>query len=147
MPIYSLSLRTIRNWGKPQTGGLSLFWKKKNKEEKKLKAPKEARQAYRVAPDPEKPLFLNMGGTSLEIIEISSGGLAFKNQGFQAGSTHMIDFVLPTGGSINARIKILRIDEENICRCNFTNLDMASEDSLHRYVLVRQKEDLRSKNP
>jgi hypothetical protein len=124
-----------------------LFWKKKNKQEKKLKAPEEARQAYRIAPDPENPLFLNLEGNSLEIVEVSSGGLAFKNQGLKAGSKHMIDFVLPTGGIIKTQIKILRIDEEDICRCNFINLDVESEDSLHRYVLVRQKEDLRSQNP
>jgi hypothetical protein len=58
-----------------------------------------------------------------------------------------MDFVLPTGGAIQNRIKILRIDEEDICRCNFINLDIESEDSLHRYVLVRQKDDLRSQNP
>ncbi len=123
-----------------------MFWKKKNKPDKKLKAPEEARQAYRVAPDPENPLFLNLAGQSLEILEISSGGLAFKNQGFKAEDTFKGDFVLPTGGAINTRIKILRIDEEGICRCNFVNLDMKSEDALHRYVLVRQKDELNSQN-
>ena len=125
-----------------------MFWKKKNKnkEEEPLKAPEEARQAYRVAPDLENPLFLNLEGTSLEIVEVSSGGLAFKNQGFKEGSEYKVDFVLPTGGLIKTRIKILRIDEEDICRCNFMNLDVESEDSLHRYVLVRQKDDLRSQN-
>ncbi len=124
-----------------------MFWKKKNKPEKKLKAPEEARQAYRIAPDPENPLFLNVEGNSLEIVEISSSGLAFKNQGLEAGSTYTVDFVLPTGGSIQTRIKILRIDEEGICRCHFIDLDVQSEDSLHRYVLVRQKDDLRSQHP
>jgi len=123
-----------------------LFWKKKNKKEEKLKPPEEARQAYRVAPDSENPLFINLEGASLEVVEVSSGGLAFKNQGLKAGSAYMIDFVLPTGGLIKTRIKILRIDEEDICRCNFINLDVDSEDSLHRYVLVRQKDDLRSQN-
>ncbi len=123
-----------------------MFWKKKNKQEKKLKAPEEARQAYRVAPDSENPLFLNLEGNSLEIMEISSGGLAFKNQGLKAGAAYMVDFVLPTGGIIKTRIKILRIDEEDICRCNFINLNAESEDSIHRYVLVRQKDDLRSQN-
>ena len=124
-----------------------MFWKKKNKPDKKIKAPEEARQAYRVATDSEHPLHLNIEGKSLEIVEVSSGGLAFKNQGLATGSTHMIDLVLPTGGAFKTRIKILRIDEDNICRCNFVNLDVDSEDALHRYVLVRQKEDLRSQNP
>lgn len=123
-----------------------MFWKKKNKEERKIKAPDEARQSYRVTPDPETPLHLNLAGKSLEIVELSSGGLAFKNQGLAAGSTHLIDFVLPTGGALKTRIKILRIDDD-ICRANFVNLDLDSEDALHRYVLVRQKEDLRSQNP
>ncbi|MCZ6542010.1 MAG: PilZ domain-containing protein [Nitrospinae bacterium] len=124
-----------------------MFWKKKIKPDKKIKAPEEARQAYRVAPDPENPLFLNLAGQSLEILEISSGGLAFKNQGFKAKDTFKVDFILPTGRAINTRIKILRVDEEEICRCNFVNLDMKSEDVLHRYVLVRQKDDLNSQNP
>ncbi len=121
-----------------------MFWKKKIKQEKKLKAPEEARQAYRVTPDPKNPLFINLEGNSLEIVEISSGGLAFKNQGLKADSMYMIDFALPTGGIIKTRVKILRIDEKDICRCNFVNLDVESEDSLHHYVLVRQKDDLRS---
>ncbi|MDH5762509.1 MAG: PilZ domain-containing protein [Nitrospinota bacterium] len=124
-----------------------MFWKKKNKQEKKFKAPEEARQAYRVAPDPESPIFVNLEGQSLEVLEISSGGLAFKNKGFRANATYGIDFVLPTGGGIKTRIRILRIDEEDICRCNFINLSTESEDALHRYVLVRQKDDLRSQNP
>ena len=123
-----------------------MFWKKKNKQDK-FRAPDEARQAYRVTPDPDNPLFLNMAGKSLEILEISSSGLALKNQGFKAETSHMIDFVLPTGGAIKTRIKILRVDEEDICRCNFVNLDIESEDALHHYVLVRQKDDLRSQNP
>ncbi len=123
-----------------------MFWKKKNKPDKIFKAPEEARQAYRVAPDPEYPLLMNLEGQSLEILEISSGGLAFKNKGFKAENTYKVDFVLPTGGAIKTHIKILRIDEEEICRCNFVNLDTRSEDALHRYVLVRQKDDLRSQN-
>ncbi len=112
-----------------------------------MQAPDEARQAYRVTPDPENPLLLDLEGNSLKIVEISSGGLAFKNQGLKEGSSHSIDFVLPTGGAIKTRIKILRIDGEGICRCIFVNLDVASEDSLHHYVLVRQKDDLRSQHP
>ncbi len=123
-----------------------MFWKKKIKQDEKLKAPKEARQAYRVSPDTENPLLLSLEGQSLEILEISSGGLAFKNKGFKAENTYKVDFVLPTGGAIKTHIKILRIDEEEICRCNFVNLDTRSEDALHRYVLVRQKDDLRSQN-
>ena len=123
-----------------------MFWKKKNKPEKKFKAPEEARQAYRVVPDPENPILLNLEGISLEVVEISSGGLAFRNKGFQEGSSYKVDFILPTGGGIKTQIKILRIDEDDICRCNFIDLDIDSEDSLHHYVLVRQKEDLRSKN-
>lgn len=69
-----------------------MFWKKKNKKEEKLKPPEEARQAYRVAPDSENPLFINLEGASLEVVEVSSGGLAFKNQGLKAGSAYMIDF-------------------------------------------------------
>ena len=82
-----------------------MFWKKKNKPEKKIKAPEEARQAYRIAPDPENPLYLNLEGNSLEIVEISSGGLAFKNRDLKADSSYMIDFVLPTGGIIKSKIK------------------------------------------
>ncbi len=123
-----------------------MFWKKKTKQDEKIKAPKEARQAYRVSPDTDNPLLLSLEGQSLEILEISSGGLAFKNKGFKAENTYKVDFVLPTGGAIKTHIKILRIDEEEICRCNFVNLDTKSEDALHRYVLVRQKDDLRSQN-
>ena len=74
-----------------------MFWKKKNKPEKKFNVPEEARQAYRVVPDPENPILLNLEGISLEVVEISSGGLAFRNKGFQEGSSYKVDFILPTG--------------------------------------------------
>ncbi|NIP99911.1 MAG: hypothetical protein GWM98_05555, partial [Nitrospinaceae bacterium] len=77
-----------------------MFWKKKNKPEKKFKAPEDPRQAFRVAPDPENPVSISLLDQTLELIEISSGGVAFKNEGLKENSSHMVEFILPPGRRI-----------------------------------------------
>jgi len=125
-----------------------LFWKKKNKstEDTKIKAPSDHRGAFRVSPDPDHPLTLHFKGKQINALDISSKGLSFINDGLQARKRYSVHFDLPGESEIiSTKLDILRVDEERICHCALKVLTPDQEDAIHRYVLNRQKEDLRSR--
>ena len=128
-----------------------MFWKKKDKENKKplriQKVPDDPRQAFRVTPDPEEPISLSINGKAVDVTEISSNGLAFHNEGFKSEDVFKVRFFLPrVFTEISANLEILRVDEDGICRCLLKDLDQDAEDAIHHYVLLRQKDDLQSRN-
>ena len=128
-----------------------MFWKKKNKEDKKPlrihKVPDDPRQGFRVTPDPEDPIVLNVDGKPVNVTEISSHGLAFQNEGFKGQEVFTVRLFLPkVFTEITASLEILRVDREGICLCVLKDMDQNAEDAIHRYVLLRQKDDLQSRN-
>lgn len=129
-----------------------MFWKKKTDEDKEPKGklfhlPKEDnRQAFRISPDPADPIVVSIAGTTVKVMEISSGGISFQNANFNAKAVYPITFTLPiTGGFVKTKLRILRINREGVCQCRFIGLDDKAEDDIHRYVLFRQKEILRNR--
>ena len=128
-----------------------MFWKKKNKKSQKPlrihKVPDDPRQAFRILPDPDDPISLSVDGKDVNVTEISSTGLAFQNEGFKSEDVFKVRFFLPkVFTEISANLEILRVDEEGICRCLLKDMDQDAEDAIHHYVLLRQKDDLQSRN-
>jgi len=121
-----------------------LFWKKKDKPQTpKVKAPADNRQAYRINPTRDEPIILDIGNQTVDVVDISSGGLSFENKGFEKGQQFNVRFTLPlTLEEIEAKIEILRIGNENMAHCRFVDLPQDLEDTIHKYVLDRQKEEL-----
>ena len=127
-----------------------MFWKKKNKdeEEKKsmFKVPDQSRGAFRIAPSPEEPIIIDIIGEKVNVIDISSGGASFKNTKFKAETIYEGKFTLPnTGVVVKTKIKVLRITDAQICHSIFVELTPELEDEIHHYVLLRQKEELKSR--
>ena len=125
-----------------------MFWKKKTKEtEKKLFTnPSGTRGSFRVYPSKENPIILKVGGTSLNAVDISSGGISFDNKNFKLGATYSMEMVLPQGrGTFNAKTEILKIDDKDVCRCKILGLSPEQEDEVHSYILARQKEEIAQK--
>lgn len=133
--------------GEPKTGGSSLFWKKKSDKPKSLfKVPEQSRSAFRVSPDPEEPILLKINGANVSVIDISSGGVSFKNANYKLDTPYDVTFSLPHSPiTINAKLKILRITDTQICPAVFIDLDPDCEEEIHHYVLYRQKEELKNK--
>lgn len=128
-----------------------MFWKKKNKKDEKSlrihQVPDDPRQAFRVVPDPEEPINLDVGGKSVTVTEISSNGLAFLNEGFSGNEVFKVKIFLPKiFTEISASLEILRVDSEGVCVCLLKDMDANAEDAIHHYVLLRQKDDLQSRN-
>lgn len=129
-----------------------MFWKKKTDNSKDEKGklfhvPKEdQRQAFRISPDPAEPVLVSIEGKTVKVLEISSGGISFRNSDFKPKAVYPVSFSLPiTGGFIKTKLRILRVNREGICQCRFVGLDERAEDDIHRYVLARQKELLRNR--
>lgn len=127
-----------------------MFWKKKNKdeEEKKsmFKVPDQSRGAFRIAPNPDEPIVIDINGEKVNVIDISSGGASFKNIKFKAEAIYDGKFTLPnTGVVVKTKIKVLRITDAQICHSIFVELTPELEDEIHHYVLLRQKEELKSR--
>ncbi len=80
------------------------------------------------------------------MIDISSGGLAFKNKNFISGATQPVEFLLPNQKvSIAPILVIIAIGEQNICHCQFCEIGEDEVEAIHQYALKRQKEIMQSK--
>lgn len=129
-----------------------MFWKKKTDEDKEHKPklfhlPKEdKRQAFRISPDPKEPIVVTIADKQVKVLEISSGGISFPDQGLKPKAIYPVNFALPiTGAVVRAKIRVLRVNKKGICQCRFIDLDEKNENEIHRYVLARQKEILRNR--
>jgi hypothetical protein len=87
-----------------------------------------------------------VGGTSLNAVDISAGGISFDNKNFKLGATYSMEMVLPQGrGTFDAKTEILKIDDKEVCRCKIIGLSPDQEDGVHSYILDRQKEEIAQK--
>jgi len=124
-----------------------LFWRKKKKID--LEIPSDAsehRSAFRVKPDPARPMILNLAGNSYPLTNVSGTGCCFRShnfpEGFVAACTLKIpseDIIFPVSIRVVAR-------KRDLCRCVFTKITTKAEDAIHAYVLEVQKELIRNRH-
>lgn len=128
-----------------------MFWKKKSKDEEEgkksmFKVTDQSRGAFRISPSLEEPIIIDIAGEKVHVIDISSGGASFKNTKFKADTVYDGKFNLPNSSTfVQAKIKVLRITDAQICNSIFVGLPPELEDEIHHYVLARQKEELKSR--
>ena len=126
-----------------------MFWKKKSEKpegNRLFKVPEQSRGAFRVAPDPAEPVILKLAGADIHILDISSGGLSFKNAHYKIDTPYDVTLILPNSPApIKTKLKIIRVTEAQICPAVFIDLSPEHEDEIHHYVLLRQKEELKSR--
>lgn len=107
----------------------------------------EQRDAFRYVFSPEKRLSMQFKGKTVDIVDISAGGLAFKNQGFLQYESDEISLVLEMpnykGDPVfTAHTRILHITSNHFCHCIFENCSVDQYEIVHKYVLEMQKQDL-----
>jgi len=110
----------------------------------------ERRQTFRYTFKNGLGLKIRFNGKNLMILDISPGGLKFKNRGFiqyESGPI-LVDLEIP--GFIDHRtfmadLRILQIDENDICHCYFENCSLAHHERIHNFVLEMQQLDLLKK--
>lgn len=91
-------------------------------------------------------------GKAVQVINLSAGGMAFGDEGFQVGDRDRITMALDIparqfSAVFNAELKILTISNDNICHCHFENCSDGDFEILHKYVLELQKKDLQQPVP
>jgi hypothetical protein len=90
--------------------------------------------------------FLNK---DVELVDMSAGGLSFRDNGFAKGDRDKISLPLrdkdrPFEYLLYIEIEILSIDAEEICHCTFENPEKEQTEAIHRFLLIKQKKDLQA---
>jgi len=102
------------------------------------------RAAYRVVPNPDDPVILQIDGKLCRVLEISATGFACPDGDIKAGRRYEFKLDLPTSlGQIAGYVDVLPERDDGILHCLFVQPAVDELDRLHHYVLVRQKEALR----
>ncbi len=103
------------------------------------------RAAYRVSPDPNDPVILQLDGTLTRVLDISASGISCIASHVQPNMRYAIKLDLPTEKNIIRTYgDISVVSDESIVRCQFVGLKEEEQEMLHRYVLHRQKSAIAS---
>ncbi len=103
------------------------------------------RQAYWVVPDPDDPVIFQLDGNLTRVVDISANGISISNDAVKTGRRYSFSIDLPSSKSpIVGYVDVMPDTETGFAHCKFVDLTADEIDSLHRYVLVRQKEAIRA---
>ncbi len=125
-----------------------MFWKKKKPETDGIShTSTDSREAFRYAFKPGTGFDLEFKGQQVKVINISAGGLSFENTHFSRLDSAPVHLCLDVPNYIGhtdftVDLKILTIDENNVCHCIFERCTPEDQELLHKYVLELQKNDL-----
>ena len=125
-----------------------MFWKKKKPVTDTIVPDSDdQRESYRYEFEEGQGFEMIFQGKTVTVLNISAGGLAFKNSGFKQFDTDFVKFTLDipnfTGNTdFYAGLRILNISENDICHCIFEQCSLDQHELIHKYVLEMQKNDL-----
>ncbi|HBR97152.1 MAG TPA: hypothetical protein DD979_07215 [Gammaproteobacteria bacterium] len=98
------------------------------------------RGAYRVVPDPDDPVILQLDGVLARVLDISATGFSCVAQHVQENMRYAVTLDLPTEpGVIKVFGDVNKVSDDGIVTCQFIGLREDDQELLHRYVLKRQK--------
>ena len=110
-----------------------------------VKGPAGIGTAYAVLPNPDDPVILQLDGRLVRVLDISAEGLSVPPGAVAAGRRYPFSLDLPSARRpIGGYVDVLTEDEPGALRGRFVELSAEELDALHHYVLVRQKEAIRS---
>jgi len=102
------------------------------------------RTAYRVVPDADDPVLLQIDGTLTRVMEISAQCVIAPSTELKLGRRYPFNLDLPTSRlGVTGYVDVLPELENEDVVCLFADLDPAELDQIHRYVLLRQKQVIR----
>ena len=125
-----------------------MFWKKKKPQTDSIQyASDNLREAFRYLFKKDQGFLIDFKTKKVRVLNIGAGGIAFKNKGFQEFDFDLVKFTLDIPDfkgdpSFSAKIKILNIDQNNICHSIFEHCTKNQLELIHKYVLEMQKNDL-----
>ena len=128
-----------------------MFWRKKKADGVQIEldeTPREAaerRDSFRIGSDPEHPVIVTVGGVEHPAASLSAGGLAIRAPGLQAGGKYSIRLQLPDGSPvILIEVEVTSESPQGLRHCKFLKLSASSRSVLHRYILSREKQQIRN---
>ncbi len=125
-----------------------MFWKKKKALTEPFSyASNDKRESFRYEFKDGNGFDIEFRGRIIRVINVSAGGIAFKNKNFEPLDSDLINFQLEIPDysgdtTFSAELRILKIDKKNICHCIFEQCSLEQHELIHRYVLEMQKNDL-----
>ena len=128
-----------------------MFWKKKKiSTEKFTHESSDKRETFRFEFDGRTNFEIEFKEKIFPLINLSAAGMSFNNQDFSVNDCGMIKFSLTFSNlqspvPIILEMKIIRIDENNICHAIFLNCSEENKEIIHKYILKKQKENIRAK--
>ena len=103
------------------------------------------RGAYRVVPDSDDPVILQLDGTLTRVLDISASGVSCVAPHVSLNMRYAIKLDLPTEiGVISTYVDISVVSDDGKVRCQFVGLNEHEQEMLHHYVLNRQKSAIAS---
>ena len=104
-----------------------------------------SRTAYQVVPDPDDPIILQIDGNLSGVLEISASGFSIPPNVVASGRRYPFSLDLPTAKNpVAGYADVLPESDDVPMQCLFVNLTLEEADAIHQYVLIRQKEAIRS---
>lgn len=108
-------------------------------------APPTGRAAYRVVPDPDDPIILQLDGQLTRVLDISATGFSSPPDVVESGRRYAFSMDLPSARlPLTGYVDVLSARDRTQLHCRFVDLPTEALDALHHYVLVRQKDAIRS---
>jgi len=103
------------------------------------------RTAYQVVPDPNDPIILQIEGKLTRVLDVSANGFTLPADVVTPGRRYPFSLDLPTGQApVSGYVDALPQKGNDEVQCLFVNLVPEETDAIHQYVLIRQKEAIRS---
>jgi hypothetical protein len=123
-----------------------LFWKKKKTTDELFSLEStEKRSSFRIAPPVNRPIHTVFKGQSVSVATIGAMGLSFHLDAVKVGDIDQIEFTLSgEKKAVSVQTEVIAINNNGVCHCRFLNLDEASFDAVHRYLLRVQLEKKRA---
>ena len=123
-----------------------MYWKKSQSDSLKSGG-KSDRVHYRVVPDKNDPVILQVDGNLMRVVDISAGGVSCTSDFLVSGQIYRARINLPDErADVYCELEVLCKDNDydNMYHCSFIDVDSINIDRLHHYVLERQKIEIKS---
>jgi len=109
----------------------------------------ERRAFFRVRPSSKKPITISIGRDGYKVKDIGAGGMGIyrrsEDKKLERGKKYPFKITLPLiKEDISGAFRIVNISDRAY-HCIFVNLGIEEREKIHRFVLERQKEELRAK--
>lgn len=110
-----------------------------------VKAVVSGRTAYQVVPDPDDPIILQIDGKLSRVLDVSASGFTMPPGIVSSGRRYPFSLDLPTANTpVSGYVDALPGQPDETIQCVFVNLSADESDDIHHYVLIRQKDAIRS---